>query len=298
MTEAGDFHAEAGWIVVHVRAPARGEELLLIDALRRVGARVVRRVGERYVSHFPAVRDPASLIREVGVAIRASTSLRDPDAGWRPALPGELEALWAADVEPLRVTDRIMVLPAGPGMEPLLDERADVMLRLLPGVGFGTAQHPTTRSCLRMLQRRVEPGARLADIGAGTGILAIAAALLGAEQVLALEADPLACEAAHRNIELNEVGEQVEIRQLEAGPGELAGLGPFDGIVANIEAGTLIRLLPDFRAALNPDGWLILSGVAGDEPAQLVRAAHAHDLTLHATIDDSGWWTASLTPDP
>lgn len=296
MTDAADFGAEAGWIVVHVRPPARGEELLLIDALRRVGARVVRREGERYAAYFPAGRDPASIADEAAFAIRASTTLRDPDTGWRPASSGELEALWAGDVAPRRVTERIVVAPAG--MEPPLEEGADLVVRLLPGVGFGTAQHPTTRSCLRMLQERVEPGARLADVGAGTGILAIAAALLGAGRVLALEADALACEAAHRNIELNQVGDRVEIRRLEAGPGDLAGLGPFDGIVANVEAGTLIRLLPDFRLALAPGGWLILSGAAGDEPPHLVRAARAHELALQATIDDSGWWTACLTPDP
>lgn len=284
--------ADAPWLVISVSAPARGEELLLIDALRRIGARVVRRTGERYTAHIPASKQPAMHVRDAEVAVRASTSLRYPDITWRLAGTGELEALWAHDVTRLRITERITVVPAE--METAPDPEGDVVIRLLPGVGFGTAEHATTRGCLRILQRRVEPGMRIADVGAGTGILAIAAALLGAARVLALESDALSADTAERNVALNHVADRVAVRRLEAKPGDLARPWPFDGIVANIGTETLIRLLADFRAALAPGGWLILSGAPGDEPRRLMHAARKHGLVLRDTIDEAGWWTGEF----
>jgi len=280
------------WLVISVSAPARGEELLLIDALRRVGARVVWREGGRYMAYVPASKSPATHVRDAEVAVRASTSRRDADISWRLAETGELEALWARDAGRVQITERITVVPAD--MEAAPDLEGDVVIRLFAGIGFGTAEHATTRGCLRVLQRRVEAGMRIADVGAGTGILAIAAALLGAAHALALESDALSAEAAGRNVALNHVADRVVVQQLEVRPGDLARLGPFDGIVANIETETLIRLLGDFRAALVPGGWLVLSGSPGDEPRRLVRTAGEHGLVLRDTVEDAGWWTGAF----
>lgn len=278
-----------------MRAPARGEELLLIDALRRVGARSVRKEGERYVAHFPAFRDPDSLVREAALAIRASTSLRDPDLTWRHATAEEWESHWLKEFRPYRVTDRIVVVPAVERSAPREPVNAgDVVIRLAPGAGFGTAEHATTRGCLRMLERLLRPGDRVADVGTGSGILAVAAALLGAEHVLALESDRLAVETAKRNTALNGVQDRVEIRRRVVVPGDLAASGPFQGILANLETRLLLRLLPDFRAALAPAGWLVLSGVPGDEPRALVRAAREQGLELRDSLVEDGWWTGAF----
>ncbi len=281
------------WLVLAVHAPRRGEELLLIDALRRVGARVVQREGDCYVAYVPNGGDPEALVHEAEYAVRASTSMGSPKIRWRKAAPGEVETLWKQDVGPQRITDRISVVPGD--ADPVQLGRDAVSIRLAAGVGFGTAEHATTRACLRMLERRVVPGTRLADVGSGSGILAIAAALLGARSVLALETDPLAVETARRNVALNGVEERVVLEQIHAGPGDLPRLGRFDGIVANIEVSVLLDLLPGLQLALVPGGWLIVSGVTGDEPRQLVREARAAAFALRDVEQEAGWWTGEFS---
>src|SRR5690606_29236824 len=132
-------------------------------------------------------------------------------------------------------------------------------------MAFGTAEHPTTRGSLRLLDPLVEKGIRVADIGAGSGILSIAAALLGAGRVIAVEMDPWSCRAARENTVLNGVDDRVEIREERVGPELLPGEGPFDGIVANIESGILRPLLPSFARDLRESGWLVLSGILQTE---------------------------------
>lgn len=212
------------------------------------------------------------------------------------------------------MTDRIVVAPAG--REPVLEE-GDVVIRLVPGVAFGTAEHGTTRGCLRLLERLVQPGQRVADIGAGSGILSIAAARLGAGRVVALERDPLACDTARKNVVANGVTDRVEVRQVDVESGDLRRLAGLDapgrpppktrregdapvspagqdGIVANLETAIILRLLPGFRDALAPGGWLVLSGLPADEPRHVRGAAGALGLELWDELHVDGWWAGCL----
>jgi precorrin-6B methylase 2 len=258
------------WIVLSVPAPPRGEEHLLVEALIRVGGRSVVREGDRYVARIPVPRpeaaradavaaeegapgDPAPTVANAEAAIRASTSLRDPDLRWE----------WAEDG---------------------------------PGSGESTPRHPTTRACLALLGELVAPGERWLDVGAGTGVLALEAARLGAEAVLALEMDPVAAALA-RESAADAPGARVRVVTLRAGPGDLRRLGPFHGIVANIEARALMELLDAFRgegAPLHPGGHLILSGAHRGEGRDLAQVARDAGLTAVTERVEEGWWTGAF----
>jgi ribosomal protein L11 methyltransferase len=279
--------AERRWLLLSVQAPPHGEELLLVDALRRLGARLVEREGERFVAHLPHTDDPETLLGEAEAAVRASTRLRDPGLSWRWGTQAELAERWLRDVQPRRVTGRIVVAVDGTEPEAL---SGDLVVRLQPGFGFGTAGHPTTRLCLGFLDGLVQRGDRIADVGTGSGILAIAAALLGAARVLAFEADPLACALARENAAGSGVGGRVEVRHHEVGPGGQIGSATFDGVVANLEASMLLPRLAGLAEATAPGGWEILSGATRSERADLLHAAEDAGLTLGDEAVEDGWW--------
>ena len=181
----------------------------------------------------------------------------------------EWAELWRAYFHAQRVAPNLIIVPSWEEYQPQADEHVIV---LDPGAAFGTGGHATTRLCLRALAERVRPGDRVADIGCGSGVLAIAAALLGASHVVATDSDPTALPVAQFNAERNRVPDRVEIIE-----GDLIALdrGPFDLIVCNILAPEVIRLSADLPALLRPGGRFIGSGfVTQDVPA--VTAALAH----------------------
>jgi len=201
---------------------------------------------------------------------------------------------WKQHYRVLRVGERTVVVPswlqhqAQPG---------DVVLHLDPGMAFGTGLHPTTQLCLRLLERYVQPGQRVLDIGTGSGILAIAAAKLGAGPVLALDNDPVAVTVAAENIERNGVGDTVQAAEGSLGAGASMGhwlsgdfgvdaepatvhrppstVQPFDLIAANLIAKVLVILAGDLAAALVPGGTLVSSGIIDSREAEVSTAFEA-----------------------
>jgi ribosomal protein L11 methyltransferase len=195
-----------------------------------------------------------------------------------------------------RITPRLLVAPSWEAAE---SNDEELLLVIDPGLAFGTAEHATTRGCLRMLDGIVEDGDSLADVGAGSGILSIAAARMGARGVRAFEMDPMACETARENVRRNGVeGRVVVAETLVGGGGSLPG-APFDGLVANLQTHLILPLLPAFRSSLVPGGWAILSGVFMDDEEELVPAASRHGLRLRRDDKEEGWWTGLFTgPEP
>jgi ribosomal protein L11 methyltransferase len=277
------------WLRLSVQAPPAGEEHLLVEALRSLGARSVERDGERFVAMTPPPVVPETLLRQAEAVIRASTSLQDPWLTWEWRSHGAWAEEWSRALEPRRVGARIIVAPAGraPGAD-----ADDIVIRLVPGPGFGTAEHPTTRACLRLLEEAVVPGDRVADVGAGSAILAVAAARLGAARVVAYESDPLACAAARQTVESNEVADRVEVREVEIRPGGLPLTNGFDGIVANLQADILLPLLPGLARYVVGRGWLIVSGLTRGEGSDVISLALDSGLHLERTEVDEGWWSA------
>ena len=194
-----------------------------------------------------------------------------PDAAWRPGLARGVRArpigarLWLAPADEPHV-------PAG-----------RIVVRIHMGLAFGTGEHPTTALCLDWLERHVTSGSTLLDYGCGTGVLGLAALVLGAHGALAVDNDEQALLATRANAELNGLTE----RLLVCSPEELPAT-QVDVLAANILAGPLVELATRFAAHVRPGGLVVLSGVLEAQAAR-VAAAYApyFDELEHASRD--GW---------
>ncbi len=165
---------------------------------------------------------------------------------------------WRAHFHPTRVGRRLVVVPTWEAFQPAAD---DVILRLDPGMAFGTGTHASTALCLEALEAQDLAGARVLDVGTGSGILAVAAALLGAAEVTGLDIDPLAVRIARQNAEQNGVGDRVHARYCELRDALSAGLRPARLVLANLTADLLVQIAPDLAAAVEPGGLVVASGI-------------------------------------
>jgi len=185
------------------------------------------------------------------------------DAGWADA--------WKIHFKPLRVGERFIVCPTWE--EPGAGEQ-DLVIRIDPGQAFGTGHHETTRLCLEWLdhwqRNQADLNLALLDVGTGSGILAIAAGLLGVAEIVAVDIDPEAVAVAQENIALNRLTERVRLVQGSAADAP----GSFDVVLANIQAAPLVELAPLLTAKLKPLGSLVLSGILIEQKEQ-VRDAYA-----------------------
>jgi ribosomal protein L11 methyltransferase len=185
-----------------------------------------------------------------------------------------------AQFPPTRISDRLWIVPTW--HEPP-DERA-IVVRLDPGVAFGTGTHPTTRLCLRWLDAHLPPGASVLDYGCGSGILAIAAAKLGASQVNGTDIDPQALEAARANSSAN--GVQAQYTEPDA-----LGAATWNVVVANILSNPLKLLAPALLARVAAGGALVLSGVLERQAGEVIDVYGRIDPRLRLAVwdRDEGW---------
>ena len=155
-----------------------------------------------------------------------------------------------------------------------------------PGLAFGTGTHPTTALCLEWLDANLQPGVDIIDYGCGSGILAIAALLLGARQAIAIDNDPQALLATRNNAQTN----QVQDRLVIAAPAQLAtpATPGVDLLLANILAQPLMELAAHFATLVNPGGQVVLSGILAEQAAA-VSAAYAPWFTMQAPILREEW---------
>jgi ribosomal protein L11 methyltransferase len=195
-----------------------------------------------------------------------------------PAFSVIVEADWAdawkEHFHPLRVGQRIVIKPTWREFETAPD---DVLIELDPGMAFGTGLHPTTQMCLMALEEEVRPGMHVLDLGAGSGILTLAAAKLGAGAVLALDTDPVAVAATQENVQRNGVAELVTVAL-----GSLdQATGTYDLIVVNILAEVIVALAREGLAErVRPGGRWVTAGIIEPQVTEVVAALEAAGLQV------------------
>lgn len=193
---------------------------------------------------------------------------------------------WKAHFPVLRVGRRLVIRPTWRRHR---SEPGDVVLALDPGMAFGTGLHPTTRLCLALVEdladRGLLAGARVLDVGCGSGILAMAAARLGAASVLGLDPDPIAIESTASNARRNRLARRIRARQSSIPSGE----GPFDVVLANLIASLLVELAPRLRDELVPGGTIVASGIFVDREDEVRRAFESAGLRVTGREAEGDW---------
>ncbi len=190
------------------------------------------------------------------------------------------ERSWMDNFQPMRFGQRLWIVPSWHAAP----EPDAVNLLLDPGLAFGTGTHPTTALCLEWLDGQDMQGVEVLDFGCGSGILAIAALLLGAKHAVGTDIDPQALEASRDNAGRNGIDPALFPLYL---PEDLPRI-PAEVVVANILAGPLVQLAGQITALVQPGGRLALSGILAEQ-AEEVRAAYADAFELDPTAEKDGW---------
>ncbi len=204
---------------------------------------------------------------------------------WQEVHEEDWANAWKDYFHPVKVGERLVVKPS---WQEYLAADGDLVIELDPGMAFGTGTHQTTVMCMQLLEETVRPGDTVFDVGTGSGILAVAAAKLGAGAVRAVDNDPVAVRVAAENVAANAVDDRVTVAQ-----GDLvSGLtGRADIVVANIIADVIIRLAPDIPDRLAADGVFLAGGIITGRLGDAVDAVLAAGLTVEKVLEDGEWAT-------
>jgi ribosomal protein L11 methyltransferase len=269
----GPFRAEGAWAAPAEDSPARDASTALVRVyLPEDEATPDLRRSLRLALRFLPLTAP--------LRWRRARRLRDEQ--WQRAWQRRLRA---------RRIGRLLVRPSG---QAAVARAGETVIEIDPGLAFGTGEHPTTALCLAALSRLVRGGERVLDVGTGSGILAIAAARLGAARVLALDIDPQAVKAARANALRNGVEAVVEVREGTLTP---ALAEAFDLVCANIDGLSLERMAPLLAAAVVPGGRLVLSGFLTETAPSLARAFEALGLRVEERPVRKPWAALVLARD-
>lgn len=269
----------SAWLRVALAPSSPAMREVVAAAMFEAGAEGVHETDAGLVTHLAAGTDAEAFVARV----------RGVDAGM------------AADISPLEDTDwsekwkeRITAhaLGALTVTPPWLAEGRDPATTIViePAMAFGTGEHPTTRGVVRLMQGVIRAGDSVADLGAGSAVLAIAAAKLGAARVFAIEIDPDAIGNAEENVARNTVADRVAVLEGDAAV-LLPLVAPVRVLLANIISSALIALLPLFATTLADDGVIILSGILLEERARMLVALESGGWAVDAEDREEQWWS-------
>jgi ribosomal protein L11 methyltransferase len=229
-------------------------------------------------SRVVALFEPADdLVGRVATAARDAGLADLPEVHLEEIAEQDWVRLTQSQFDPIHISDRLWIVPS---WHDAPDPTA-INLVVDPGLAFGTGSHPTTRLCLQWLESVVKPGLSLLDYGCGSGILGIAAARLGAADVLGVDIDDAALTSAHDNAERNNV-------VLRLGHSRAPLTGKFDLVVANILTNPLCVLAPLLAARVAAGGRIALSGILATQAQQVIDAYRPH-IVLTVGAEHDGW---------
>ncbi|MEX6700269.1 50S ribosomal protein L11 methyltransferase [Peribacillus frigoritolerans] len=196
----------------------------------------------------------------------------------------EWATAWKKYYNPVKISERFTIVPTWEDYTPVSSD--ELIIELDPGMAFGTGTHPTTVMCIQALERTVTPGDLVVDVGTGSGVLSIAAALLDARRIQSLDLDEVAVQSAKQNVELNNVQDKVSVSQgnLLDGVNEQA-----DIVVANILAEVIMRFTDDVAKVVKPGGFFIASGIIQTKKQDVKEAIIASGFTVEETILMEDW---------
>lgn len=195
---------------------------------------------------------------------------------------------WKKYYKPFRIGSHLVVKPT---WEPYEAQPGDQLIELDPGMAFGTGTHETTHMCMQLLEKHLQPGMRVMDVGTGSGILAIAAARLGAKDVLAIDIDPNAVKVARENVALNGVESRVRVVEGDLCKSEAI---PCDLAVANIVADAICMLAGPLTRHLQKGRLLICSGIIREREQDVRDAAAQAGYTLFDRVEMGEWVALAL----
>ena len=280
---------QKSWLVLEVRSPSAQQKELLAEGLIALGADAVIESGD-WLSTWLSATDQSEIVARAraqlqllaGAPVEIRWSLRE-EQDWSKR--------WRDGLEARRVSDRIVVTPSWIEYQA---RDGDIVLTIDPQMAFGTGEHASTRGALRLVESAVRPGMRVLDVGTGSAILAILAALMGAERVDAVEFDADALLNARENVDRHDCQARVHLQEafvdLDYLAGTAACAGCYDVIAGNVLSGVLVPLLPGFRSSVCSHGSLILAGIMAWEADSVIEAAEAAGFRLVREDRDEEWW--------
>ena len=195
---------------------------------------------------------------------------------------------WKQYYKPIEIGNRLVVVP----MWEKYDAKPEqVIVKMDPGMAFGTGTHETTRLCATLLEKHITKDSKMLDVGCGSGILAICASKLGAKECYAYDIDPVAVKVACENVKDN------DCTNIECGVSDLlkgVKAGKYDVITANIVADIIIRLLPDIAQFMHKDTVLVISGIIDERCEDVYKSIKENRFTITEEIHENGWCAISL----
>jgi ribosomal protein L11 methyltransferase len=289
------------WLELSIRAPAEYVEPLSVVFQRYgYGGVAVEQAGGHNPdeeeeadystailrSYLPIDQTTASRKEQIRVAVELISILCPlPPIEERVLEEGEWMESWKSHFSVLHV-GRIVICPSW--MEHTA-KPGELVIGMDPGMGFGTGHHPTTRMCLLELEKLVAPGDRVMDVGTGSGILAMAAARLGAGYVLALDTDPAAVKTARANIRANGLQDIVEVENHSLSPDYKDAGGGFDLVVANLYTKVVLEMATELAARTVTRGHLVVSGIMAERASEVRSRLDKAGCIPIRVIRDGDW---------